>query len=103
MITRRSDDAAVILDEIHMPGPPTSWNWLIIYTLALAVSASRFYIRQKNSGRTVRRLIREVRFRDYREFVALGDFSLLRPSRPLFFSFSYRRVDRYVSGSTNWS
>lgn len=28
----RSHDAAVILNEVHASGPPTSWSWLIIYT-----------------------------------------------------------------------
>lgn len=44
----RSDDTAVILSGIHVSGPPTSWNWLIIHSLTSAFLASRFNIRQKN-------------------------------------------------------
>jgi len=36
-----SDDTAVILNGIHVSGPPTSWNWLITHSLTLVFSAYR--------------------------------------------------------------
>lgn len=99
----RSHDAAVILNETHVSGPPTSWSSLIIYTSISSVfdvppSGSRHSPRQKfeNRGRSWDSRLERV-LRDYR-----GPPPCHSPPHTLFLQpgTEWRRC---VSGSTNWS
>lgn len=103
MITRRSDDdAAVILNRDSHAGTTHLTELADYIYLNFGIFGVSFLHSPEKIRVETERRLRFVKFAS--EITAslwLRATSLF--SRSLFFSSSYRKVDRYVSGSTNWS